>query len=83
MLLILEDCSARSDDVSAELQLCEANYLRLLEPVDNLREFVGTRKQVLSPLENNVEREMTSQNGGQTGSDAVHSADLLELQGEN
>lgn len=83
LLQILEDCSAKSDEVSAELQLCEANYLRLLEPVDNLREFVGTRKQVLSPIGHNGELEMPSQNGGQNGNDGVHTADLLELQGEN
>ncbi len=51
MLQILEDCSARSDEVSAELQLCEENYLRLLGPVENLRESVTSRKQILTPIE--------------------------------
>lgn len=84
MLQILEDCSARSDDVSAELQSCEANYLRLLEPVENLRESVAPLKQVLTPIGNNGGNQMHGKNGfGPSKDTAVPAPELLEIQGEN
>ena len=82
MMHIAEDCSARSDDLSAEMQSCEANYLRLLEPVENLRESVGQRKQVLTPVGNSNAPNGT-RNGFPTAGDAPQTSDLLELQGEN
>ncbi len=82
MLQILEDCSARSDEVSVELQSCEANYLRLLEPVENLRESVNTRKQVLAPIGDDS-TPIHEKNGMAASTDVVPATELLELQGEN
>lgn len=81
-LQILEDCSARSDDVSAELESCEANYLRLLEPLENLSESGGPRKPVLTPIEENGKRQMPHLNGLQAGNSDVQTAELLEFQGD-
>ena len=57
-------------------------YLRLLEPVENLRESVNSRKQVLTPIGDNGGKSMPGKNGMPSGKDAVHATELLELQGE-
>jgi chromosome segregation ATPase len=79
MLQILDECSTRSDEVSAELQACEANYLRLLEPIENLSASVNSRKQILTPIVANGSKAPAAKNGHS----ADTAADTLALQGEN
>lgn len=83
MVQIFEDCAARSDEVSAELQSCEANYLRLLEPLENLRESVAPRKQVLTPINNGAANGTNGHQGKHSGQEVAHAPGLLKLQGEN
>lgn len=82
ILQILEDCSARSDDLSAELQSIETNYLQLFEPIENLVESISSRQRVLKPIGQNGDKKINSTNG-LPGKDAAHKSELMELQGEN
>ena len=82
MLQILEDCSARSDEVSAELQACEANYLRLLEPLENLGASVTGRKQTPPPVNGNGNKPAPVESVPAIG-EPVRTSDMLELLGEN
>jgi methyl-accepting chemotaxis protein len=80
MLQLLDDCSSSSEEVSADLQSCEANYLSLVEPVENLRASVSSRKQ---PIANISERTVNGANVLNAGSDPAASPAVLEIQGEN
>jgi hypothetical protein len=80
MLQLLDDCSASSEEVSADLQSCEANYLSLIEPVENLRGSVSSRKQAIA---GNSERTVNGANGLNAGNDPAASPAVLEIQGEN
>lgn len=79
-LQILEDCSARSDEVSAELESCETNYLRLLEPLENLCESVGPP--AATTISGNGNRQMPNLKGQQGQNSNVQTAELLEFQGD-
>ncbi len=79
---ILAEFSTRSDEMSAELQSCEENYLRLLGPLESLRESVAPSKNVLTPIGAKVQSG-SADNGDLQVIDAAHASDLLELQGEN
>ena len=83
MMQILDDCSTRADDISAELRSCEENYVRLLKPLEDLNESPGGRRQVLTPIAADDDKWKSANASPPPANDDVHPAPLLELQGEN
>ncbi len=75
---MLEDCSVRSEEVTEELRSCEANCAMLQQPLDAIREAVGSGKQVLTPITNGTEHSV--KNGG-NGNHAT-ARELITLAGE-
>jgi methyl-accepting chemotaxis protein len=75
---LLADCTARSEEVSAELHTCEASFAMLQEPLEAIRASVTSNKQVLNPIGH------TPGNGtnGKASKPRFPERDLITLTGE-
>lgn len=50
--LMIEECAARSGEISEELRNCETNFAMLQESAEAIRGSVSTNRQVLTPITN-------------------------------
>lgn len=75
---LLDDCGVRSEDALAELRACEAAFPLLHEPLEMIREAVGSGRQVLTPITNG------KPTGAKNGGPESHSKarELVTLAGE-
>ncbi len=64
---MLEDCGVRSEDTISELRACDAAFTTFQEPLEAIREAVGSGRQVLTPITNG------KPGGANNGSPETHS----------
>lgn len=79
-LSILEDCGARSEDVSADLKTCELTITMLQEPLELIRSSVSGRKHILTPIPTGDGS--TKANGNGTRANGTADRELITIAGE-
>lgn len=75
---IIDDCSSRGEEVSADLRTCEINVAMMQDPLELIRDSVSGRKHVLTPLV--ADSNGTQKNG--SGNNGASKRELITIAGE-
>lgn len=78
---ILEDCGARSEDISADLKTCELSVSMLQEPLELIRETIAVRKHILTPI-TTVDVRSAKTNGNGSEKNGAAKRELITIAGE-